>query len=305
MPTQLHRLFAPALFALSLAACSGQKAADPPGAGAARRRQGRGGRAGSRPVHDPRRIQAGAGDDPCRRHRRGRLQRSDSRPGRPASSAPSTSRKGRRSPKASRSSRSTRARSRRRCSRREAVLARDTATAKNATAQQARYEDLYKRGLIPRDQYETQSASATSLQATLAADQAAVETAKLNLQYTRITAPISGRTGDARRPRRGPRPRQRHDRDGRDQSVGADLRHVFGPGPISRRTSASTRRSSRSRLRPAGRSPLPPGAQPPAPPSTAPDETRSVGATASSTRGDRQGQLHRQRRRSRRPARSS
>jgi multidrug efflux system membrane fusion protein len=77
----------------------------------------------------------------------------------------------------------------------QAVLARDTATANNATAQNARYEDLYKRGLIPRDQYETQQASAQSAQATLQADRAAVETAKLNLSYTHITAPISGRTG--------------------------------------------------------------------------------------------------------------
>ena len=38
----------------------------------------------------------------------------------------------------------------------EAVLARDTAQSKNAQAQQARYEDLFDRGLIPRDQYETQ-----------------------------------------------------------------------------------------------------------------------------------------------------
>jgi multidrug efflux system membrane fusion protein len=77
----------------------------------------------------------------------------------------------------------------------QAVLARDTATANNAAAQNARYEDLYKRGLIPRDQYETQQASSQSAQATLQADQAAVETAKLNVAYTRITAPISGRTG--------------------------------------------------------------------------------------------------------------
>jgi multidrug efflux system membrane fusion protein len=77
----------------------------------------------------------------------------------------------------------------------EAVLARDTATAKNAEQQHARYEDLYKRGLIPRDQYETQSASYESLQATLQADRAAVENAKLNLNYTRIAAPMSGRTG--------------------------------------------------------------------------------------------------------------
>jgi membrane fusion protein, multidrug efflux system len=77
----------------------------------------------------------------------------------------------------------------------EAVLARDTATANNAQSQRARSEDLYKRGLIPRDQYETASAGAEALQATLQADRAAVDSAKLNLQYTRITAPISGRTG--------------------------------------------------------------------------------------------------------------
>jgi membrane fusion protein, multidrug efflux system len=77
----------------------------------------------------------------------------------------------------------------------EAVLARDTATANNAERQKATYEDLYKRGLIPRDQYETQRASTESLQATLAADRAAVENARLNLGYTRIVAPISGRTG--------------------------------------------------------------------------------------------------------------
>jgi multidrug efflux system membrane fusion protein len=77
----------------------------------------------------------------------------------------------------------------------EAVLARDTATANNAERQKATYEDLFKRGLIPRDQYETQRASNESLQATLAADRAAVENARLNLNYTRIVAPMSGRTG--------------------------------------------------------------------------------------------------------------
>jgi membrane fusion protein, multidrug efflux system len=77
----------------------------------------------------------------------------------------------------------------------QAVLARDSAQAKNAQSQRARYEDLFKRGLIPRDQYETQSANASALEATLAADQAQIENAKLNLQYTHILAPISGRTG--------------------------------------------------------------------------------------------------------------
>jgi multidrug efflux system membrane fusion protein len=78
----------------------------------------------------------------------------------------------------------------------EAVLARDTAMAQNAHAQKARSEDLFKRGLIPRDQYETLTASAAALDATLAADKAALESARLNLQYAEISAPISGRTGE-------------------------------------------------------------------------------------------------------------
>jgi len=77
----------------------------------------------------------------------------------------------------------------------QAVLARDTATATNAQAQRARYEDLFKRQLISRDQYDAQIATSDALQATLEADRAAVETARLNLQYTRIMAPITGRTG--------------------------------------------------------------------------------------------------------------
>jgi len=77
----------------------------------------------------------------------------------------------------------------------QAVLARDTAQAKNAQAQRTRAEDLFKRGLIPRDQYETMTANASALESTLAADQAQIENARLNLQYTHILAPISGRTG--------------------------------------------------------------------------------------------------------------
>ena len=75
------------------------------------------------------------------------------------------------------------------------MLARDTAQSKNAKSQQARYKELFDKGLIPRDQYETQDATAAALEATLAADQSQVENARLNLQYTTIKAPISGRTG--------------------------------------------------------------------------------------------------------------
>ncbi len=77
----------------------------------------------------------------------------------------------------------------------QAVLARDTATLKNAEAAQARLETLFQRGLVSKDQYESQRASATALAATVDADKAAAETARLNLQYTEISAPITGRTG--------------------------------------------------------------------------------------------------------------
>ncbi|HEX5476109.1 MAG TPA: efflux RND transporter periplasmic adaptor subunit [Vicinamibacterales bacterium] len=77
----------------------------------------------------------------------------------------------------------------------QAVLAKDAAQAKNSQAEATRYADLYKRGLLPRDQYEAQEASNASLQETLNADKAAVEQAKLNLEYTRIVSPIDGRTG--------------------------------------------------------------------------------------------------------------
>lgn len=77
----------------------------------------------------------------------------------------------------------------------EAVVARDVAQATDAKAQRARADNLFNRGLIPREQFETQAASAAALEATLAADRAQLEQVRLSLQYTRITAPISGRTG--------------------------------------------------------------------------------------------------------------
>lgn len=77
----------------------------------------------------------------------------------------------------------------------EAVLARDGATLQNAQAQQARSENLFQRGLIARDQYESQRAGAAALAATVEADRAAIESARLNRQYADIRAPLSGRTG--------------------------------------------------------------------------------------------------------------
>lgn len=77
----------------------------------------------------------------------------------------------------------------------EAVLAKDTAQANNAEATRARSEDLLNRGLVPRNDYEALAATSAAMKASVDADAAAVEAAKLNLQYTRITAPAAGRTG--------------------------------------------------------------------------------------------------------------
>src|SRR5207248_520701 len=76
-----------------------------------------------------------------------------------------------------------------------AALARDTATAANQQAEQTRFSALFEQGLISREQYDAQTAASRASQSTLEVDKAAVQTAKLNLQYTRITAPIAGRTG--------------------------------------------------------------------------------------------------------------
>ena len=77
----------------------------------------------------------------------------------------------------------------------QAILARDTASLQNARAQQARSDTLFQRGLLARDQYESQRASTDVLAATIEADKAAIETVQLNLRYTEIAAPITGRTG--------------------------------------------------------------------------------------------------------------
>ena len=77
----------------------------------------------------------------------------------------------------------------------QANLDRDVAQAANARAQLTRYQDLAQRGIATREQLDQQSTNATALDATVAADRAALDNAKVQLQYATISAPISGRTG--------------------------------------------------------------------------------------------------------------
>ena len=77
----------------------------------------------------------------------------------------------------------------------EGNLQRDEAQAKNARVQAQRYAALLKEGVVAQQQYDQFVSNADALDATVAADRAAVEYARLQVQYTRISAPISGRTG--------------------------------------------------------------------------------------------------------------
>lgn len=77
----------------------------------------------------------------------------------------------------------------------EANLARDSAQAENAQQELKRYADLVKRGIVPQEQYDTARTTAATYEASMKADQATIDNAKLQLDYCSIRAPISGRTG--------------------------------------------------------------------------------------------------------------
>jgi multidrug efflux system membrane fusion protein len=76
-----------------------------------------------------------------------------------------------------------------------AALARDRAQLENARAQQERLEPLLKREFITRQEYDVAVTSAKSLEATVQADQAVAEQARIQLDFASIKAPIAGRTG--------------------------------------------------------------------------------------------------------------
>ena len=77
----------------------------------------------------------------------------------------------------------------------EAQLERDRALLANARIDLARYAALIKKDAIPRQQYDTQVATVGQDEGNVKADQAAIDNAKLQLVYCRITAPIGGRIG--------------------------------------------------------------------------------------------------------------
>jgi multidrug efflux system membrane fusion protein len=77
----------------------------------------------------------------------------------------------------------------------EANLAKDTAQLKNARADLIRYEELIKHDYVTKQEYDQIQANAAAMEATVNADKAVVENARLQLKYCFIYSPINGRTG--------------------------------------------------------------------------------------------------------------
>ena len=74
-------------------------------------------------------------------------------------------------------------------------LAKDQAALQNAQIDLQRYEQLITKNAVSQQILQTQRSTVTQAQATIKTDQANIDSAKLNLTYAHITAPISGRIG--------------------------------------------------------------------------------------------------------------
>jgi membrane fusion protein, multidrug efflux system len=74
-------------------------------------------------------------------------------------------------------------------------LARDEAQHANDQAQSNRYNALFQAGVVSRENAQAQDAAAGQSGGAIQADKAAIQAAKVNLDYTRITSPINGVVG--------------------------------------------------------------------------------------------------------------
>jgi len=77
----------------------------------------------------------------------------------------------------------------------EGQLAKDQAQLKDMQVDYERYQLLFKEGVIPKQQLDTQQAQVGTYEGAIKADMATIDNAKLQITYSHITAPISGRVG--------------------------------------------------------------------------------------------------------------
>jgi multidrug efflux system membrane fusion protein len=78
----------------------------------------------------------------------------------------------------------------------EAQLAKDQALLNKANSDVRRYTQLVKQDFVTKQDNDQVIATAESLKATVASDQASVDNARLQLAYCTITSPLEGRTGN-------------------------------------------------------------------------------------------------------------
>jgi len=77
----------------------------------------------------------------------------------------------------------------------KAALARAEANVTSIRYRAERYKELVEIKAVSRQEYDDAAAALKQAEAEIAAGKAAVETARINLAYTRVTAPIAGRIG--------------------------------------------------------------------------------------------------------------
>ncbi len=77
----------------------------------------------------------------------------------------------------------------------EGQMARDVAQLKNAQLDMERYRVLWEQDSVSKQQLDTQEALVRQLEGAIKTDQGQIDSAKLNLVYCQITAPVSGRIG--------------------------------------------------------------------------------------------------------------
>jgi len=74
-------------------------------------------------------------------------------------------------------------------------LVKDQANAVNARAEAERYQALLQAGVVSKESQQAQASTAGQAEGSIAADQAAIQAAKVNLGYTKILSPINGVVG--------------------------------------------------------------------------------------------------------------
>jgi multidrug efflux system membrane fusion protein len=74
-------------------------------------------------------------------------------------------------------------------------LVKDQANAVNARAEAARYNALLQAGVVSKESQQAQASTAGQAEGSIAADEAAIQAAKVNLGYTKIMSPINGVVG--------------------------------------------------------------------------------------------------------------